>query len=197
MIRLRNITRFQSRFLSFNTPAESFQPLFLSVATITKDRKKSVLVWAGIWLLTTHETWGLICGPKAEKRCSVRMFRQLAAYTYPAPKSTHTHILSSSQENTVAAVFHLNEFLNLFAPSPLAAAFAVEDRKWRRRLPNRLMCQEGEGTKWSDKKETKREEKLRNGFGFQTWLPQKSSLVHSLFFTQSSGAALPPHVALY
>lgn len=84
--------------------------------------------------------------------------KQLAGYPYHTLKHTHTHMQTEREthtqhflltRNTVVAVFHLNEFLNLFVPSPL-----VKDGNRRRRLPNQLMCQEGERTKWRDKKKS-------------------------------------------
>lgn len=113
---------------------------------------------------------------------------------------THTHTEQKEEastqkqhfllltRNTVAAVFHLNEFLKPLRSPLLRGERRKSAKKKYSRLPNQLMCQEGERTKWSDKKKSGaslayssqgKGQTDREKGGFQTSLAQKSSLVHS------------------
>lgn len=179
------------------------------------NNKKSLC--AGVRLATAYET-SLFVAPSQWATLSKTVqatgwlpisHSQIRTHT---KKETETHMLHFlfHTRNTVAAVFHLNEFLNLFVPSPLAAA------SWWKMETEGAGCQ----VNWCVRRERgqngvikrkafppshsltythtgSRKRQRERGSGFQTWLQQKSSLVHSLFFTQPSRAALPLRVALY
>lgn len=183
-----------------------------SVTTATTQKttqKNNVSACARVRLATAW--WNRsVCGTEPKNNAQLECASKWLATHITLP-NTHTHSEKEREthtqhfllltRNTVAAVFHLNEFLNLFVPSPLAAA------SWWKTETEGVGCQ----INWCVRRERgqngvikrkaflpshtdahrQQEKTERGGSASQTWLPQKSSPVHSLFFTQPSRAALP------
>lgn len=165
-------------------------PLNLCLVCHNNNNSKKNKAWlcAGVRLATACET---VClWHRANERRLGRMCEQTGwlpvshsqIHTHrerERERETHTQHFLLLTRNTVEAVFHLNEFLNLFVPSPLAAA------SWWKSETEGAGCQ----INWCV-----RRERGQNGVIKRKALPPSHTLSHTQAAGKDRGAIWLPNL---